>query len=120
MYDDKISSIISNIPVSFLEPFERSEHLSANDLLLVSQPVYGQDQLVSGYVSKSVRYDTLANSLSVSIGIPELEGRIDELCARLSLASSIIYLSSWQGPGKPLSMPRVPTVLSAFQENNRG
>lgn len=38
----------------------------------------------------------------------------------MKLGEHVIYLSSWDGPNKPPSIPRVPTVLSAFKENNRG
>lgn len=82
MYDDKISTLISNIPISFLEPLQRNELLENEDLFLVSQPVHDNDPETGtdthvGYVSKSVSYRTLADSLSSSIGIPGILERID-------------------------------------------
>lgn len=115
MDEEKIG--VSNIPVSFLEPFPKNANLSGDELFLISQPIIGPDRDVSGYISKSIRYDTLANNVSVSLDIAGIEERIRKLCADFSVGETLNFLSDWNNNGNPYN---VPTVLSALMENTRG
>ena len=74
MDEEKIG--VSNIPVSFLEPYPKNSNLGGDELFLVSQPMFDSDGGKVGYVSKALRYDMLANSVSASLGISAIEARI--------------------------------------------
>lgn len=110
---DERTLSISNVPVSFLEPLEKGKDLGGSELFLVSMPVSGESG--SGYISKSITYNTVITNLYKDLDIERISSEIARLSNDLHVPAGVSYLSTSGG-----SPYEYPTVISAVAENNRG
>lgn len=99
-------SDFQHVPVSHLEPLPRGFRLSGDELFLVSQPVM-KDGKTAGYVSKSIKYSTLARNISVDMkfGVKE-----DDYGGTVQYVKDVV-----KDPDHP-----IPSVISSITEDSKG
>lgn len=100
-YDD-----FQHVPVSHLEPLPRGFRLSGDELFLVSQPVL-KDGKTAGYVSKSIKYSTLARNISADMkfGVKD-----DDYSGTVQYVKDVV-----EDPRHP-----IPSVISSITEDSKG